>query len=93
MLTNFTVRNFKSFNDEFVFDLNNTNGYNFNKESVIDGVVENAIVYGKNGVGKSNLGLAIFDIITHLTDTEHGDSEYDYYLNALNTSKYATFYY
>ena len=93
MLTKFSVSNFKSFNEEFVFDLQNTNGYNFNKESVIEGVVENAIVYGKNGVGKSNLGLAIFDIIGHLTDTEHGDSEYNYYLNALNPSKFATFSY
>ncbi len=93
MLTKFSVSNFKSFNEEFVFDLQNTNGYNFNKESVFEGIVENAIVYGKNGVGKSNLGLAIFDIISHLTDTEHGDSEYDYYLNALNPSKFATFRY
>lgn len=93
MLTKFSVSNFKSFNKEFVFDLQNTNGYNFNKESVIEGVVENAIVYGKNGVGKSNLGLAIFDIIGHLTDAEHGDSEYDFYLNALNPSKHATFCY
>ena len=93
MLTKFSVSNFKSFNEEFVFDLQNTNGYNFNKESVIGGVVENAIIYGKNGIGKSNLGLAIFDVIGHLTDTEHGDSEYDYYLNALNPSKYATFCY
>ena len=93
MLTKFSVSNFKSFNEEFVFDLQNTNGYNFNKESVIEGVVENAIIYGKNGIGKSNLGLAIFDIIGHLTDTEHGDSEYDYYLNALNPSKHATFCY
>ena len=93
MLTNFTVRNFKSFNEEFVFDLNDTNGYNFNKDSVIDGVVENAIVYGRNGVGKSNLGLAVFDIIDHLTDSEHGDLEYSHYLNALNNEKFATFKY
>lgn len=93
MLTNFSVTNFKSFNEEFVFDLKNTNGYNFNKESVNQGVVENAIVYGRNGVGKSNLGFAIFDIIDHLTDTEHGDSEYIHYLNALNESKFATFKY
>ncbi|MFN3754528.1 AAA family ATPase [Flavobacterium sp.] len=93
MLTKFSVDNFKSFNDKFVFDLQNTNGYNFNKESVIEGTVENAIVYGKNGVGKSNLGLAIFDIIEHLTDTEHGDNQYNNYLNALNSSKYATFHY
>lgn len=93
MLTKFSVSNFKSFNEEFVFDLQNTNGYNFNKDSVIEGIVENAIVYGKNGVGKSNLGLAIFDIIDHLTDTEHGDFEYIHFLNALNKSKLATFHY
>lgn len=93
MLTNFSVSNFKSFNDEFVFDLNNTNGYNFNKESINHGIVENAIVYGRNGIGKSNLGLAIFDIIDHLTDAEHGDTEYVHFLNALNKSKYATFKY
>lgn len=93
MLTKFSVSNFKSFNEEFVFDLQNTNGYNFNKESVIEGIVENAIIYGKNGVGKSNLGLAIFDIIDHLTDTEHGDFEYNYYLNAINSSDLATFHY
>ncbi|MBU3660007.1 MAG: ATP-binding protein [Flavobacteriales bacterium] len=93
MLTKFSVSNFKSFNDEFVFDLNDTNGYNFNKESVNNGIVENAIVYGRNGVGKSNLGLAVFDIIDHLTDSEHGDIEYTHYLNALNSSKIATFKY
>ena len=93
MLTKFSVSNFKSFNDEFVFDLSNTKGYNFNKESILDGVVENAIVYGKNGVGKSNLGLAIFDIIDHLTDSEHGDLEYMHYLNALNEQKFASFRY
>ena len=93
MLTSFTVRNFKSFNEEFVFDLSDTNGYTFNKDSVVDGIVENAIVYGRNGVGKSNLGLAVFDIIEHLTDSEHGDSEYSYYLNALNNDKFATFKY
>ena len=91
--TAFFVSNFKSFNEEFVFDLNNTNGYNFNKESVYHGIVENAIVYGKNGVGKSNLGLAIFDIIDHLTDSEHGDFEYTHYLNALSNSQVATFRY
>src|SRR5690554_5368192 len=93
MLTKFSVSNFKSFNEEFVFDLNDTNGYNFNKDSVNNGVVENAIVYGRNGVGKSNLGLAVFDIIDHLTDSEHGDVEYAHYLNALNSSKFATFKY
>ena len=54
----------------------------------------NALVYGHNGVGKSNLGLAIFDIIGHLTDNETHESQYSFYLNALlNNSKTAEFNY
>ena len=40
------------------------------------------IIYGKNSVGKSNLGLAIFDIVSHLTDKNVTPSLYDYYLNS-----------
>jgi AAA15 family ATPase/GTPase len=40
------------------------------------------IVYGKNAVGKTNLGLAIFDIITHLTEKNVTPEVYDFYLNA-----------
>lgn len=40
------------------------------------------IVYGKNGVGKSNLGLAIFDITTHLTDKNITPGVYQYFLNS-----------
>lgn len=91
MLTKFTVSNFKSFNTEFIFDLQDTNGYEFNKECIKNGTVNNALVYGHNGVGKSNLGLAIFDIIGHLTDKETNESEYSNYLNALNSSETANF--
>lgn len=93
MLTKFSVTNFKGFNEEFVFDLSDTNGYAFNKECVKDGVVNNAIVYGPNGVGKSNLGLAIFDIIGHLTDKETDEFKYSFYLNAFNSSNWASFHY
>lgn len=93
MITKFSVSNFKGFNSEFTFNLQDTNGYVFNKESIKNGVVNNAIVYGHNGVGKSNLGLAIFDIIGHLTDKETNESEYSFYLNALNGSKTAKFHY
>lgn len=91
MLTKFSVSNFKSFNTEFVFDLQDTNAYEFNKESVKNGIVNNALVYGHNGVGKSNLGLAIFDIIGHLTDQNSKPNEYSNYLNALNNSETANF--
>jgi AAA15 family ATPase/GTPase len=93
MLTKFSVSNFKSFNTEFTFDLQDTNGYAFNKESIKNGVVNNAIVYGYNGIGKSNLGLAIFDIIGHLTDNNKNTYQYSSYLNALNKSDTATFKY
>lgn len=82
MITNFSVSNFKSFNTEFVLDLQDTNAYEFNKISIKNGVVNNALIYGHNGVGKSNLGLAIFDILGHLTDKEIADVKYTPYLNA-----------
>lgn len=95
MLTKFSVSNFKGFNSEFVFDLRNTNSYEFNSESIKDGVVNNALIYGHNGVGKSNLGLALFDIVGHLTDKNINEAEYKphTYLNALNSTKTANFQY
>jgi len=93
MLAKFKVSNFKSFNKDFVFDLTDTNGYNFNKDSIKTGLVNNALVYGHNGVGKSNLGLAIFDIIEHLTEQQKNDHEYSEYLNGYNKSSYAVFTY
>jgi AAA15 family ATPase/GTPase len=68
MLTRFEVKNFKNFKDNFVLDFTKTKNYNFNPECVKDGVVNKAIIYGPNGIGKSNLGFAIFDIVSHLTD-------------------------
>jgi len=93
MLTRFSVSNFKGFNEEFVLDLQNPNGYAFNQGSIKNGVVNHAIIYGRNGVGKSNLGLAIFDIVKHLTDLQSGDSLYSSYSNAFNQSNTAQFHY
>jgi len=93
MLSKFKVSNFKSFNKDFSFDLTETNGYNFNTECIKNGVVNTALVYGHNGVGKSNLGLAIFDIIEHLTDSNKNESEYLVYQNAYSNSTEAEFCY
>jgi AAA15 family ATPase/GTPase len=93
MLAKFKVSNFKSFNQNFILDLTETNGYNFNTESINKGIVNNALIYGYNGVGKSNLGLALFDIIEHLTDQNKIEKEYQVYLNAYNKSKFAEFHY
>lgn len=93
MLAKFSVSNFKGFKTEFQFDLTQVNGYAFNKESIKNGLVNNALVYGHNGVGKSNLGLAIFDIISHLTEKECNRGLYHNYLNALSREKTAKFSY
>lgn len=93
MLTKFSVSNFKSFNNEFVFDLQDSSNYAFNAECIKDGIVNAALIYGRNGVGKSNLGLAIFDIIGQLTDKQVVaiDGLYHIYQNALNKNKTANF--
>ena len=67
MLKRFSVENFKGFRDELVFDLS-AREYEFNQGLVKAGIVNKAIIYGRNGTGKSCLGIALFDIISHLTD-------------------------
>lgn len=58
-----------------------------------DGIVNHAVIYGRNGSGKSNLTIAIFDIIEHLTDKNRDVRPYEHYTNAYNESKIAEFYY
>ena len=93
MLKKIRVSNFKSFDKDFELNLSETNGYEFNKESIKNGLVNNSLIYGHNGVGKSNLGLAIFDIIGHLTDKNINEVLYQPYLNAINGGPFAHFIY
>ena len=93
MLKEFKVEGFKNFEKELVFDLSKTRNYNFSENAIKDGIVKTGLVYGINGSGKSNLGLAIFDIILHLTDKEKTINLYDYYLNLTNSNTMAKFYY
>lgn len=67
MLAKFEVENFKSFKDKLVFELDKTKNYEFNPEYIKNGISTKNLIYGMNGSGKSNLGLAIFDIIKHVT--------------------------
>lgn len=91
MLAKIEVMNFKSFNENFIFDLSDTSSFNFNIECIKNKIVNKAIIYGQNGCGKSNLGFAIFDLISHITDKRTEPKYYENYLNADSNKKIATF--
>jgi hypothetical protein len=57
------------------------------------GIKTKGLIYGINGSGKSNLGLALFDIILHLTDKERIQQRYHPYLNLDSKKHYAEFEY
>lgn len=93
MIAKFEVKNFKNFNDWFSFDLTNTKQYSFKPESVTNGIVNKALIYGHNGIGKSNLGFAMLDATLHLNDRKTGNSNYQHYLPIGTDSKLAEFKY
>lgn len=86
MLTKFCVENFKNFKEKLEWNLAAHNNYEFNSEAIGDSSVMKGIVLGTNGSGKSNLGLALFDIVHHLTDKNKREEKYNNYLN-LHTGK------
>ena len=78
MLTKFAVKNYRGFKDRIEWDLSNPNSYSFNTNAIKDGIVKNGIIFGPNGSGKTNLSLALFDIVNHLTQKF---KKLDYYKN------------
>ncbi len=89
MLKKFTVTNYRQFNETLIFDLTASN-YTFNVDCTHDNLVKLALIYGTNGTGKSNLGWAIFDLVSHLTNNSF-ENYSRYYLNAQSKQKYAEF--
>lgn len=96
MLKLFSVKNFRSFGDEIIIDFSNTRDeYGFNEYCIKDGLISKAMIYGKNGVGKSNLGFALFDIVSVLTDGHVSQETMisSLFLNADSKEDKATFHY
>jgi hypothetical protein len=93
MLKKFEVRGFKNFKENIQLNFSDVRDYKFNEQCVGKGLLNKIIIYGKNSVGKSNLGLALFDITTHLADKNVTPDLYDYYLNADLDSGFAEFHY
>lgn len=93
MLTKFSVENFKGFKDRITLDIGSPSNYGFHPEVIEGNCITKGIIYGINGCGKSNLGLAIFDIITHLTEKQKLLQNYDFYLNMSGRKSFAEFEY
>lgn len=71
-LAKFTVEGYRSFGNAVTIDFCAVHDYKFSKECVSDGVITKVGIYGPNGCGKSNLGFALMNIVSHLTDKESG---------------------
>lgn len=93
MLKRFEVSGFKNFDHTFALDFSDVRDYKFNTECIGQGLLKNIIIYGKNAIGKTNFGLAIFDIVAHLTGKNVTPGLYDYYLNSGGAAASAEFHY
>lgn len=91
MLKLFEVKGFKNFEHTFKIDFSNTRDYKFNSQCIKDGYIKDIIMYGKNSVGKTNFGLAMLDIVSHLTYKNVENNLYDYLVN--RNSEVAEFHY
>lgn len=92
MLTKFSVKSFKNFEENIILDLKADN-YEFNGEAINNGYVNTGIIYGQNASGKTNFIYALMDITTHLTDFNKTKIRYKHYLNLDSENKYAEFKY
>lgn len=68
MLKQVKIRNYKNFRDEIILSLDTPNNYEFNRKIIKNNIINKTLIVGKNASGKTNLGYAIMDITTHLTD-------------------------
>lgn len=96
MLVKVAIKNFRNFEEWFEFDLQTSKNYEFNAFAVNKNIVKHAMIYGQNGGGKSNLGLAILDITCHLNDMVNASTFSGLngnYLNANSGSDLAEFKY
>lgn len=95
MLESFSVSNYKNFKQKITLDLKAAN-YNFNNEIVSENkLIKFAMIYGYNACGKSNLMLALFDIVYSLTDLNHNErsNNNQNYQNVYNKDKLVEFEY
>ncbi|MDQ0232146.1 AAA family ATPase [Metabacillus malikii] len=93
MLKKFTVTSYRVFDEPITLDFSKVRDYKFNEECINDGLISKAIMYGKNAVGKTNLGNALIDIRYTVLANEKRQSGSVGFLNANNKNGFARFEY
>jgi AAA15 family ATPase/GTPase len=82
MIKSFKVKNYKGFKEEISLNFSDYKDYKYNTHAIRDGLIKTAVIYGRNASGKSNFGLALFDLTIHLVDKEQFEPQHVNYLNA-----------
>lgn len=93
MLALFETTGFKNFEKKVTINFADVRDYKFNSACIRNDLLNTIIIYGKNAIGKSNFGLAMFDIVTHLTSKNISPGLYDYYVNTNNNDNQVEFHY
>lgn len=93
MLKYFEVRNYRNFKDTIGIHFDKVGGYQFNTECISVATINKMLIYGRNATGKTNLGRAIMDVTTHMTDLYNRTVYYKSYLNADSKEEVASFKY
>ena len=94
MLKYFSVKNYKNFENEISIDFSQVGGYKFNEDCLSNNILSKVLIYGRNATGKSNLGLALFDITKNLSSRPlNDDQNFTSFLNNNSNSNIATFHY
>lgn len=92
MLKSFSVKNFRGFKDRITLSLKTDDKYDFNADAVAENTVMHGAIYGVNGSGKSNLGLAMVDIAHNIQqETERWYPLIESYTNGDSESELAEF--
>ncbi|WP_251458580.1 AAA family ATPase [Streptococcus caecimuris] len=94
MLKYFSVKNYKNFENEISIDFSQVGGYKFNEDCLSNNILSKVLIYGRNATGKSNLGLALFDITKNLSSRSLiDDQNLTSFLNNNSDNAIATFCY
>lgn len=67
MLLRFSVSGYRGFDGPIEIDFTDKKNYQFGKDCVRGEVLDKIVIVGGNGVGKTNFGYALVDIITTVT--------------------------